>query len=617
MPRRLLGFLLSRPDTAFAVATPIDALWPDCPPQHAAKALQTYVHRLRRQLGPASRVGGADAAERISHSAAGYAVRLGCDEFDVAEFAADLEQAGRARAAGRLDDAAARFDRALALWRGPPYADLGVVPLLAPELERLTESRVQALEDRAAVNLDRGRHAEIVPELTALAAQHPYREAICGQLMLALHRAGRHAEALEAFRQFRDRLADEVGAEPGPRLLALHQAILRREPSVDVPRTPVAARPPAQLPPDLASFTGRAEALDRILAAFRPDARRPTVVAIDGMPGVGKTTLAVRAGHRLAESLPDGQFFVDLHGYAPETPPADPAEALDRLLRAAGTPAAEIPAGLDERVAAWRSRMAGQRALLVLDNAAGDDQVRPLLPASPGCVVLVTSRRRLAGLEDVTPVSLDPLPAAEARALFSAVASSTVDDDAGVDEVVSLCGGLPLAIRLAASRLLSRPAWRVNDLAGRLRGEQRRLAEMAAGARSVAGAFQLSYDQLDDEHRWLFRVLSLHPGDDFGHGAAAALAGRPEPQVEPMLEELVDVHLLVSHRYRRYRFHDLIRVHAADPAGFVEAAGWLDDERANIVALAIRLAADPDRDDFAARTGELALSCTVSSRPGG
>jgi DNA-binding SARP family transcriptional activator len=658
MPRRLLGVLLSRADTALAAATLIDALWPDDPPQHAAKALQTYVHRLRRQLGRAVRIGG-DGAERITHSGAGYALHLGGDSFDVPEFAACLEGARRARAAGRLDEAAGHFDRALALWRGQPYADVGPVPLLTPEAERLTESRVQALEERAAVNLDRGRHAEILPELTALAAQYPYREAVCGQLMLALHRSGRHAEALESFRQFRDLLADEVGAEPGPRLLALHQAILRRDPSVDVGRAPAPARRPAQLPPDLSSFAGRAESLDRVLAAYRPDARRPAVVVIDGMPGIGKTTLAVHAGHRLAESLPDGQFFVDLHGYALETPPADPTEALDRLLRAAGTPAAEIPAGLEERVAAWRSRMAGQRALIVLDNASGDDQVRPLLPASPGCVVLVTSRRRLAGLEDATPVSLDPLPAAEARALFSAVTSSTastVEDSRGVDEVVSLCGGLPLAIRLAASRLLSRPSWRVDDLAGRLRGEQRRLAEMAAGARSVAGAFQLSYDQLDEEHRWLFRVLSLHPGDDFDQRAAAALAGRPEAVVESMLEELVDVHLLFCHRYHRYRYHDLIRVHAADlvgrldppeaaraaldrlgefyldatiramrvfspadahrrppppgagadPATFIQAAVWLDEERANIVALATRLAADPDA-HFAARTRDLAL----------
>jgi tetratricopeptide (TPR) repeat protein len=290
------------------------------------------------------------------------------------------------------------------------------------------------------------------------------------------------------------------------------------------------------------------------------------VTAIDGMAGVGKTALAVHAAHRIAGHYPDGQLFIDLHGYTPGVKPIEPAEALDHALRALGIPGTQIPAGLDEKAGLYRSRLADQKTLIVLDNAATESQVTPLLPGGPGCLVLVTSRRRLAGLDHTHILSLDTLPTPDAVALFTQTARLTGESPEQLTELVELCGRLPLAIRIAAARLRSRPAWTLAHLVGRLRHRQHRLTELSAGQRSVTAALDLSYADLTSDQQRAYRLLGLHPGPDFDVAATAALLDSTLEHSGRVLDQLIDAHLLLEPVAGRYRFHDLTRAHAAGVA---------------------------------------------------
>jgi tetratricopeptide (TPR) repeat protein len=331
----------------------------------------------------------------------------------------------------------------------------------------------------------------------------------------------------------------------------------------------VAGGPPRQLPREAVWFTGRTAELERLLS-MGPDPGRATAVvisAIDGMAGVGKTALAVYAAHRMVERFPDGQLFIDLHGFTATVAPVRPAEALDRLLRMLGVPGEQIPAGVDDRAALWRSVLAGRRMLIVLDNAATEAQVAPLLPGAAGCLVLVTSRRRLAGLEATHTVSLDTLPVADAVAMFASTAGQlrlVGESRELVVEAVELCGRLPLAIRIAAARLTDRPVWALADLVARLRDEDLRLAALAdpERMRSVTAALELSYQQLDAGSQRMYRLLGLHPGPDLDLYAAAALADIPGERSRVLLDRLISAHLLQEPAHGRYKFHDLVRAHA-------------------------------------------------------
>ena len=368
----------------------------------------------------------------------------------------------------------------------------------------------------------------------------------------------------------------------------------RAEPGGDEqPREPAVAPRIAQLPHDTAAFTGRAAELGRLLALVG-DPVGGTICAIDGMAGIGKTALAVHAAHLLSDRYPDGCLFLDLHGYTENVPPVEPHRALHRLLRAVGVPAEQIPPDPDDLAALWRSRTAGRRLLLVLDNARTAEQVRPLLPGGPGCLVLVTSRRRLLALDDARSLSLDVLPPADAAALFRRVAGEErVGGEAeAVERVVDRCGRLPLATRIAAARLRARPSWAVHDLAERMPDQ----ADLADGERSVPAALALSYDDLDPEHRRMFRRLGLHPGTDFEAGAAAALDGAGRERAGRLLEDLLDAHLLLQAVPGRYRFHDLVRSFAArvvrddEPAAERHAcADRLIDHYTGTTADAVRL----------------------------
>jgi DNA-binding SARP family transcriptional activator/Tfp pilus assembly protein PilF len=569
--RTLLAMLLLRANQPVETARLVDAIWGEVPPRDARNQLQGCVSRLRKQLASAG------VASTILTDPAGYRIDLDENAVDLQRFHHWLAEARTAAEKGRHREARNCYRTALALWRGPALAgvDSSTVRKAATALD---EERLRALDERIEIELKLGAAGELAPELTDLVAQHPYRESLHGALMLALYRDGRQADALATYQRIRELLVDEVGTEPGVKLRELHQAILRNEltavePVADSKRaSPVTdgVVTPRELPADVAGFTGRTaylDQLDELLA--NGDATTVVITAIDGMAGIGKTALAVHAAHRFADRYPEGQLFIDLHGYSQGIAPIDPVEALDRLLRSMGVPGEQIPQHLDERAGLYRSRLANRRVLILLDNAVADAQVSPLLPGSPGCLVLVTSRRRLTSLDATHTVSLDMLPAADAVELFTRTTGRhrlTNQPPQRLAETVELCSRLPLAIRIAAARLKSHPSWSLPDLIHRLLDQNQRLAELADGSRSVTAALDLSYQHLTANQQRVYRLLGLHPGPDIESYMAAALADTTIAQAERLLDQLHQAHLLQEPTVGRYLFHDLIRTHAAQAA---------------------------------------------------
>lgn len=555
--RALLAALLLDAGRVVPVARLIELIWDDEPPPEARKTLRVHVSRLRRCLEPAG------DAVRLASSAGGYVLSVDRDLVDVHRFDALVATARD------LADPAERgrvLREALAIWRGPALADLASARLARNVGVRLEESRLAALEQRITADLADGRHEELLGELAELTEAHPARERLVAARMLALYRAGRRRDALAVYDTTARALAAELGLDPGPELRELHTSILRDDPELAPPPDvrPYVVRP-AQLPADLSTFAGRDADLAELLALCRGRSGPVAIVSVDGMAGVGKTALVVHAAHRLVADYPDGQLFLDLHGFAEGIDPVGVPEALARLLRFLGVTDDRMPAAVEDRAALYRSVLADRRVLIVLDNAAGEAQVRPLLPGMPGCLALITSRRQLSGLDTARPLSLDVLPAADAATLFASVAGP--DRTAGepaelVGTVVDLCGRLPLAVRLAAARLRARRAWSLAHLVSRLRDEGHRLAELSGGERGVTTAIDLSYRELTAGQRRLFRLLGLHNGPDIDVPAAAALADLAADDAERMLDELLDVNLLLQHEPGRYRLHDLIRTRA-------------------------------------------------------
>lgn len=326
---------------------------------------------------------------------------------------------------------------------------------------------------------------------------------------------------------------------------------------------PATVTVPRQLPAGVAAFVGRRSEL-MVLEGYYENANSVMIVAIDGMAGVGKTALAVHAAHRLAHRFPDGQLFVDLHGHTEGTTPVDPGDALARVLRALGVPGERVPEHIDDRAALYRSVVADREVLIVLDDAADEEQLRPLLPAGPGCGLIVTSRRRLIALDGTRPLSLDVLPLEEAVALFTRMAGEEHVADAPpsvLAEIVERCGLLPLAIRIAAVRLQARSTWSVRHLLDRLNDD--RLAELTAGRHSVTAALDLSYQRLSEDQRRVYRLLGSHAGAEFGVDEAAAVQDTTVVRARRLLDQLLDVHLLQEPAPYRYRFHDLVRDHVS------------------------------------------------------
>ena len=630
---RILAALLLDAGRVVPVSRLVDVVWDDAPPATATRQIRNVTTGLRRLLVDAGLPPDALAA-------VGPGFVLTPPRFDLRDF----------------DDHLARgeYAAALACWRGRALEGIDS-PALTGAAAALDERRLGAmhlhLTDRVAAGED------VVADLTALVAEHPLAEGFAALLIRALRQQGRQAEALAVYQDARRRLVDDLGVEPGGELRAAHEQVLREPPTG-----------PCCLPGEPPDFTGRDTELADVVAALH----RGAPVVIGGMAGVGKTALAVRAAHRVADEYADGQLFIDLHAHTPGRDRLGAGDALAGLLWQLGVPGSHQPPGVDERAALWRARTAGRKLLVLLDNAADTAQVIPLLPATPTVAVLITSRRRLTDLDGATPLPLTPLPDADSSALFTAISGHP---DAGI---ARLCGNLPLAIRIAAARLRQRPQWTASDLATRLGGEQARLdgkrtrlasehtsqhaqrgdqharldshthlsdehnrpdsehahlsgehdqldsehdrlgehdrfgkrdrltgehahldgqdahlggqhphlggeharlggerdrlGELRAGGRSVAAAFHLSYRELDPAQQRMFRLLGTHPGGVITARAAAALADVPDAQ--PLLEDLVDAHLLDPVDAHTYRMHDLLAEHARQLADSETTPGF-------------------------------------------
>ncbi|MCX5074023.1 tetratricopeptide repeat protein [Streptomyces sp. NBC_00513] len=555
--RALLAVLLLRDGRTATAPELIDAIWGEDPPQQALATIRTYASRLRKVLDPGLLV----------TDAGGYAIRTPAGALDLGIARALAGDAEKARAGGDRALARTLLARALDLWDGEPLAGVPG-PHADTERTRLAEWRLQLLETRLDLDLEVGQHAEAVSELTALTAAHPLRERLRELLMLALYRSGRQAEALAVYADTRRLLADELGVDPRPELSALQSRILSADAELALAEDPTpAAAPvlvrPAQLPATVPDFTGRAPfvtELGKILSGA--EGQVMAVSALAGIGGVGKTTLAVHVAHAARPHFPDGQLYVDLQGTEPR--PAEPVAVLGSFLRALGTPDTAIPDSPAERAALYRSTLDGRRVLVLLDNARDAAQVRPLLPGTAGCAALVTSRVRMSGLAGAHLVDLDVMSPEEALQLFTRIVGAErvgAERQAALD-VVGACGFLPLAIRIAASRLAARRTWTVSVLAAKLADERRRLDELQAGDLAVKATFELGYGQLEPAQQRAFRLLGLADGPDISLAAAAAVLDLPEHDTEDLLEALVDCSLLESAAPGRYRFHDLVRLYA-------------------------------------------------------
>ncbi|MET7483334.1 BTAD domain-containing putative transcriptional regulator [Streptomyces sp. NPDC005538] len=556
--RALLAALLLREGRTATASELIDALWGDDPPSQALAAVRTYASRLRKAL---------DAGVLVSESG-GYAVRgLPEGALDSAVVQDLATKAEKAKSAGDLCHARDLLGQALALWDGEPLAGLPG-PYAEAQRVRLEEWRLQLLETRLDMDLEQGCHAEAISELTALTAAHPLRERLRELLMLALYRSGRQAEALAVYADTRRLLADELGVDPRPGLRELQQRILQADPGLAEPSAPAAETVtapvrPHQLPATVPDFTGRASfvsELSEVLASA--DGRVMAVSALAGIGGVGKTTLAVHVAHQSRTAFPDGQLYVDLQGAGSRA--AEPETVLGAFLRALGTADSAIPDSLEERAALYRSVLDGRRVLVLLDNARDAAQVRPLLPGTEGCAALVTSRVRMVDLAGAHLVDLDVMSPEEALQLFTKIVGAervAAERESALD-VVAACGFLPLAIRIAASRLAARRTWTVSVLAAKLADERRRLDELQAGDLAVKATFELGYGQLEPAQARAFRLLGLADGPDISLAAAAAVLDLSTEATEDILESLVDTSLVESAAPGRYRYHDLVRLYA-------------------------------------------------------
>src|ERR1700753_541291 len=519
--RSILAMLLLTPRALVPVDTLIDRLWDTEPPAKARESLSVYVARLRASLRQAV---GDDL--RLLGRAQGYTLEVDPETVDVFQFRRLRRQAETLAASGDYEPAAALLREADGLWRGQALA--GVPGDWAARMrDALQEERRSAVVERVGYELELGQHTDLVGELSQLLVQYPADETLVGHQMIALCRSGRPADALALYRETRRRLIEEQGAEPGPVLSDLHQRVLSRDPELAVQtsgRRPGRAPAPDTLPPEPADVVGR----DRELASLTTDGV-PGVAVIQGMPGVGKTTLAIRAARLAADQYPDGTLYLNLHSHDPGRPPLDPAEALYQLLQMLSVPAPQIPETIGERTSLWRSQLGRRRAVVILDDAAGHDQISPLLPSVRRCLILITTRRRLSDLGRARCLTLDVLPDGEAIALFQRISGeSRAEDAAKIAAAVKRCARLPLAIQLTAGRiarhglpgphdLLDLPDLPVPpDLPG---------AEPNAPAPEVTAACDLSSQALEPDHQQLFRRLSVSPCATFTLPAVAALGG--------------------------------------------------------------------------------------------
>jgi DNA-binding SARP family transcriptional activator/tetratricopeptide (TPR) repeat protein len=571
--RIILSMLLLDLGRIVPIERLIDAVWDESPPKTARTQIQICVASLRHKFKSVSRY------PTIVTRHPGYAVGKGEWRLDAEVFEELVSAAQAAIDGGDTASAAESLRSALSLWRGEPLA--GVASrLVQTSAVRLRERKLLATEDWAELELELGRHESLIGQHFELVAEHPYQERLHEQLMLALHRSGRSAEALEVCRSLRRVLAGDLGIQPGKRLAKLERAILSNDTG------PVAAQAsraritrvthslePRQLPADISDFTGPAELIARVEQALTPAETAPDqrprgmrIAAIAGAAGLGKTALAIHTAHRLAHRFPGGQLYADLRG--DQAGPADPAAVLERFLAALGIAGTAIPADPDERLDLYRSRLSDQQVLIVLDNAAGESQLMRLLPGSSTCAVLITARRRITALPGVAVLELEPLDTEDGVTLLGRIAGEQrIRLESGAARaLVGHVDGLPLAIRIAGARLAARPHWTVAGLAERLADERRRLDLLEHEHLSVRDSLSSMFDLLSPNALRLALSLGLAQPDGFAGWIAAALLDLPEAEAHEYLEMLIDAQLVQvvcdTVHGRRYRMRGLVRAYA-------------------------------------------------------
>jgi DNA-binding SARP family transcriptional activator/tetratricopeptide (TPR) repeat protein len=589
LQRAVFAVLAARPDQVVSIGELIQAVWGERSPASVEGSVHTYVAALRRGLAEADQAG----AGLLVSSRAGYRLRVPAGGLDCQLVEEARSRGARLRIAANLVDAVDAFDGALTMFRGSPFSGVPG-PFAEVERTRWAEVRLGLVEARAECLLALGRPREVVAELPALIEAHPLRETLRELMMLGLYQSGRAGEALDEFQRARRLMVSQTGIDPGPRLRQLEDQILHNDPALRPPPVKPAAagsarptvasgsarlRVPAQLPHGMADFTGRAQeltSLRELLAGYDDGpagAQGPVLItAIDGAGGIGKTALAVQFAHEVAPRYPDGQLYVNLRGFVPGQAPARAEDTLGQFLVGLGF--AGIPADLDERAALFRSTLAARRMLVLLDNAVSAEQVRPLLPGGGSSLVLVTSRNRLGGLvarDGARRLTLDTLPPQDSVALLAAILGRdrVAAEPASAVTLAGLCGHLPLALRVAGERAAMHPGSPLSELVEELRDQHGRLDLLSAGEDeygAVAAVLSWSYLSLKPEAARVFRLLGLHAGPDLSLPAAAALAGTGKPLARRLLGTLADGHLIEPAGRDRYRFHDLLRVYAAECA---------------------------------------------------
>ena len=582
--RAVLAALAINAGRTVSMDTLTDTLWMHNPPPSAVKNIQLYVWRLRQLLG-----------DVVFLRPPGYFLAADSIELDVAQFTSLMHLARRARARADPDTAARLLTEAVALWRGPPLADLMAVGLAANLAGPLAAERSQAIHELVELELAAGRADELLERVRAWVADDPLNERLREQQIQVLLEAGRPEDALTAANAAESALAADLGTDPRTGLRALAASARQAMATAAMPKwVPV----PRQTPPAIATFAGRQTQIATLIDLLAPRVMSVPVVAIVGPGGIGKSALAVRVAHRMADNFPDGQLYMDLHGTSAGLDAVAANEALSALLRGLGVAAEHLPSAPADMVQLYRSLTAGRTLLVVLDNAADAGQVRPLIPSTGGCAVLITSRHTMTDLDGVAQLHLDPLPTNEATELLATaigrrrVLAEPYDQLA---RLIEACGGFPLALRVAGARLASRPSWSLRALNELLRDERGRIAELRSTDLAVRTSFTLSYQHLSEDAQLVFRRCGLVPGPDFAIAAIAVLAGLDVPTVDRLLDELVDASLLQNVSPGRYHLHDLMRIYAAECAFEGDGEPAVSQQLARLAAWYLDAADHADR----------------------